>query len=122
MSLISSTANPLASIERPWNEAVWPGRSTTSDGMICNDFADRGEIAVLSHDVGGVACQDRRAGRGREVSGPELHLRAFKNHRSRRRIGGGNIQDFEGHHLALLVGRAIDGDHLVIIVNEDRGI
>src|SRR5437899_9484934 len=38
MSLIGSTVKPLASIERPWNVAVCPGRNSTSEGIICNDL------------------------------------------------------------------------------------
>jgi hypothetical protein len=81
----------------------------------------RHKIADLAGHIHTVAHQDGRTGGGAEFIVPQFHLRARHNDRIGR-VGGRDVRNLQADHLARLIRRAVNGDDLVVLVQQDRGV
>src|SRR5581483_2974975 len=76
----------------------------------------RDEVANLAGHINAVAGEDGRTGGGADFVVPKLDGSA--RHNDRIGVGGRDVRNPERDHLARLVGRAVNGDDFVIIVQK----
>ena len=76
------------------------------------------EVALLRDDIHAVTDENRMARRGGNLRRvPQLNRLSLDEHRRVRRVGRLHLRNLHADHLARFVGRAEDGDDLVVVVN-----